>query len=185
MWEAGVVAEGYGSRDKVGGYAASGAADGAAGGGVDLFEEVERVVGDAGGGAPQVDKLVAGAMVPGCGELEAAVGGECGLVGGVGRGAGRDVHGEREFGNQEPEFLDMLGVDRVEGVGGVKREGGLEGLGQNTGSGVRDEDREEEGPVFVVEYEGIASCVVGVEGKETRGGAGEVGEDVNSHPVFC
>ena len=45
----------------------------------------------------------------------------------------------------------------MEGVGGVKREGGLEGLGKNTGSGVRDEDREEEGPVFVVEYEGVAS----------------------------
>ena len=55
MREAGVVAEGYGTRDQVGGNAATRAADGAAGGGVDLFEEVERVVGYAGGGAPQVD----------------------------------------------------------------------------------------------------------------------------------
>ena len=49
-------------------------------------------------------------MVPGCGELEATGGGEYRFVGGVGRGAGRDIHGERELGNQEPEFLDMLGV---------------------------------------------------------------------------
>ena len=32
----------------------------------------------------------------------------------------------------------------MEGVGGVKREGGLEGLGKSDGSGVQDEDREEE-----------------------------------------
>ena len=111
MWEAGVVAEGYGSSDKVRGYAAAGAADGAAGSGVDLLEEVKRVVGDAGGGAPQIDELVAGAVVPGGGELKTSVGGEYGLVGGVGRGAGRDVHREGELGNQEPELLDVLGVD--------------------------------------------------------------------------
>ena len=66
----------------------------------------------------------------------------------------------------------------------MKREGGLEGLGKNTGSGVRDDDREEEGPVFVVEYKGVASCVVRVKGKETGGGICEVGENVNPHPIF-
>jgi hypothetical protein len=44
MWEAGVIAEGNGSSDKVRGYAATRAADGAAGGSVDLLEEVECVV---------------------------------------------------------------------------------------------------------------------------------------------
>jgi hypothetical protein len=72
----------------------------------------------------------------------------------------------------------------VEGVGGVKGEGGLEGLGKSAGSGVRDEDREEEGPVFIVVLEGVAGCVVGVKGKETGGGVGEVGEDVDPYPIF-
>ena len=72
----------------------------------------------------------------------------------------------------------------MEGVGGVKREGGLESLSKNAGSGVRDEDREEEGPMFMVEFERVASCVEGVQGKETGGGVGEVGENVNPYPIF-
>jgi hypothetical protein len=84
MWEAGVVAEGYGSGDEMGGYAAARTADGAAGSGVDLLEKVKRVVGYAGGGAPKIDELVAGTVVPGGGELKTSVGGEYGLVGGVG-----------------------------------------------------------------------------------------------------
>jgi hypothetical protein len=66
----------------------------------------------------------------------------------------------------------------------MKREGGLEGLGKSAGSGVRDKDREEEGPVLVVVLEGVAGNVVGVKGKETGGGVGEVGEDVDPHPIF-
>ena len=72
----------------------------------------------------------------------------------------------------------------MEGVGGVEGEGGLESLGKSAWSVVRDEDREEEGPVFVVEFERVASCVEGVQGKETGGGVGEVGENVNPHPIF-
>ena len=72
----------------------------------------------------------------------------------------------------------------MEGVRGVKREGSLESLGKDAGSGVRDEDREEEGPVFMVEFERVTSCVEGVQGKETGGGVGEVGENVDPHPIF-
>ena len=72
----------------------------------------------------------------------------------------------------------------MEGVGGVEGEGGLESLGKSAWSVVRDEDREEEGPVFVVEFERVTGCVEGVQGKETGGGVGEVGENVDPHPVF-
>ena len=72
----------------------------------------------------------------------------------------------------------------MEGVGGVKGEGGLESLGESAGSGVRDKDREEQGPVLVVELEGVAGCVEGVKDKETGGGVGEVGEDVDPNTVF-
>ena len=72
----------------------------------------------------------------------------------------------------------------MEGVGGVEREGGLEGLDKNAGSGVRDEDRKEEGPVFMVEFERVASCVEGVQGEETGSSVGKVGENVDPHPVF-
>ena len=72
----------------------------------------------------------------------------------------------------------------MEGVGGVEREGGLEGLSKSAWSVVRDEDWEEEGPVFVVEFEGVASSVEGVQGEKTGGGVGEIGENVNPHPIF-
>ena len=66
----------------------------------------------------------------------------------------------------------------------MEREGGLEGLSESAWSVVGDEDWEEKGPVFVVEFEGGASSVEGVKSEKTGGGVGEIGENINPYPIF-
>ena len=54
MGEACVVAESDGASDEVGDDSAARAAYGPTGGSVDLLEEAKGVIGDVGGGAPEV-----------------------------------------------------------------------------------------------------------------------------------
>lgn len=91
---------------------------------------------------------------------------------------------EGEFGNEEPEFLDVFGVNPVQGVGGRKGEGRLKGSGEGARSGMGGQDGEKERPVFAVMNKGVTGGVKGVECKEVGRGFREVGEDVNPHPVL-
>jgi hypothetical protein len=45
------------------------------------------------------------------------------------------VEREGEFGNEEPELSNVLGMNPVQGVGGREREPRLEGSGEGSGSG--------------------------------------------------
>ena len=91
---------------------------------------------------------------------------------------------EGEFGNEEPELSNVLGMNPVQGVGGGEREGRLEGSGEGSRSGVGVQDGQKERPVFAVINKGVAGGVKGVECEAMSRSICEVGEDVNPHPVL-
>ena len=91
---------------------------------------------------------------------------------------------EGEFGNEEPELLDVFGVNPVEGVGVGKGEGRLESGGKGARSGMGGQDGEKERPVFAVVNKGVSGGVKGVECEAVGRGFCEVGEDVDPHPVL-